>query len=104
MSKQLDNAAREYIARQKRESHPEGRFDNAQRFYPSNKERQDCCDYIRPPSRSYPYSYIKHCRSIEDVANLYGVDATELRHHARELKATVIDTPEPTGPSLGSAA
>ena len=110
MSRQLDKAAREYLARQKRESHPEGSFDNAQRFYPSQQERQDCCDYIRPPSRTYPFSLIKHCRSAEHVANLYGVDVTELRHRVRELKAStietpaVVDTPEPAGPTLGSAA
>ena len=108
MSK-LDKAAREYLARQARESHPKGEFDNAQRFYPSQQEHQDCCDDIRPPSRTYPFSLIKHCRSIEHVANLFEVDVTELRHRVRELKAietetpAVIETPEPDGPSFGSA-
>ena len=110
MSKQLDKAAREYLARQKRESHPEGSFDNAQRFRPSQQERQDCCNDIRPPSRAYPFSYMKHCRSAEHVANLFNVDVTKLRHRARELKATemetpaVLDTPTPAGPTIGSVA
>ncbi len=109
MSKQLDKAAREYLDRQKRESHPEGSFDNAQRFWPSDEERRDCCDDIRPPSRTYPFSLIKHCRSAEHVANLFGVDVTDLRHRVRELKAietetpAVLDTPGPSGPMLGSA-
>lgn len=110
MSKQLDKAAREYLARQARESHPKGEFDNAQRFRPSEDERQECCDYIRPPSRTWPFSLMKHCRSIEHVANLFGVDITELRRRARELKAietetpAVVDTPGPSGPTLGSVA
>ena len=109
MSK-LDKAAREYLARQARESHPKGEFDNAQRFYPSQQERQDGCDYIRRPSRTWPFSLMTHCRSIEHVANLYNVDVTELRRRSRELKTAtietpaVLDTPTPTGPSLGSAA
>lgn len=78
-------ALKEYQARQARASHPEGTFDKAQRWYPSENEHQSCCDAIRGPSRAWPNSLNKHCRSIEHVANLFAVDAKELRKLARAI-------------------
>ncbi|WP_157943479.1 hypothetical protein [Pseudomonas orientalis] len=49
-----------------REIHPEGEFDNARRWYPS--ERCECCDYIRTPSRAHPFSLMVHARTLEHVA------------------------------------
>jgi len=64
----------EYQARQNREAHPDGHFDRGGRWYPSEAERQVCCSSIRPPSRKWPYSLLKHCRSLCHVANLYGLE------------------------------
>lgn len=73
------DAARAYDARQNRVEHPDGEFDKAGRWYPSDDERQDCCSYVRGPSRAWPYSYMKHCRSAAHVAALYGVSERDLK-------------------------
>ena len=75
-----------YRKRQSRAEHPDGGFDSAKRWYPSGSERQDCCRFIRGPSRSFPYSYLTHCRSVEHVAQLYGVRENVLRSLARNAE------------------
>jgi hypothetical protein len=82
----MTEAVREYIGRKERTKHPCGTFDKAQRWYPTDDERRDCCQYIRSPTRSYPYSYMKHCRSAEHVAALYGVDAKALKRTVRAMR------------------
>jgi len=59
-----------YQSRKNRESHPDGIFDNGDRWYPSTKERQNCCDFIRAPSRNYPYSLMSYCRTKKHIKNL----------------------------------
>ncbi len=76
-------AAKEYIARQERTSHPVGHFDRAGRWYPSDEEWQRCCTQIRGPSRAWPYPLLKHARSATHVAQLYGVDVKDLRQAVR---------------------
>lgn len=82
----LEKAALEYIDRKNRDSHPSGTFDNANRWEPDDDEWCECCKYIRSPSRAYPYSLMVHCRTIEHVANLFGVDKTDLRKKVREMQ------------------
>ena len=82
----ITDAARIYLNRKNRLSHPDGDFDNAQRWYPSKSEHRDCCDEIRSPSRAYPYSYMTHCRSLEHVAALCGKDPKKLRAAVKKLK------------------
>lgn len=79
MSDALQQACEAYVARRDRRAHPDGEFDSAGRWYPSDAEWQACCNRIRPPSRAYPYSLLVHCRTIEHVARVYGVDARALR-------------------------
>jgi len=81
----LTEAVTEYINRKDRRTNPDGYFDKAGRWYHSDTEYCNCCDYVRSPSRSWPYSYIKHCRSVEHVASLYQVNALDLKRKAREL-------------------
>ena len=85
MSERLLLAAKEYKARQERRHHPAGEFDNGGRWYPAKEERQACCEGIRSPSRAWPMSYNRHCRSVQHVASLYGVDPTELRRAVRAM-------------------
>jgi hypothetical protein len=59
-----------YVARKERRAHPDGKFDNAGRWEPSESEKCECCRGIRSPSRAYPYSMVAHCRSRKHVANL----------------------------------
>lgn len=89
VSEQVLKAAQEYLSRRDRITNPDGNFDKAGRWYPSESEHCDCCKAIRGPSRAYPYSYMVHCRTAQHVANLYGVDAKELRKATRQIeKAT----------------
>jgi hypothetical protein len=81
---QIEAAYQEYEARQDRRKHPEGTFDKAGRWYPTEAEHQDCCNGVRNPSRSHPYSRMTHCRSIPHVAAVFGVDPKELRKCARQ--------------------
>ena len=76
---QLVKAALLYSRRQNRLDQPDGSFDRSGRWYPSEEERQVCCSGIRTPSRAFPYSLNAHCRSIEHIAHLTGVDKKELR-------------------------
>ncbi len=53
-----------YTARKDRRVHPEGSFDKAKRWYPSNREDADgdgTC--VRSPTRAYPFSYMLRCRT-----------------------------------------
>lgn len=52
-----------YADRHTRRVHPDGRFDDAGRWDPSETERQPCCDFVRGPSRQWPYSLMVHCRT-----------------------------------------
>jgi hypothetical protein len=61
-----------YARRQVRHDHPEGKFDNARRWYPSAQESQGTLQ-VRGPSRSWPYSYLLHCRTRKHCSKL--VDA-----------------------------
>lgn len=79
-------AYNEYVSRKARLSHPDGEFDNAGRWYPSKSESCACCEGLRSPSRSYPYSLMFHCRTIQHVAARHGVDASTIRRAARALK------------------
>ncbi|MDP9485329.1 MAG: hypothetical protein M3Q49_05975 [Actinomycetota bacterium] len=75
----------EYLARRDRRTHPAGEFDGAGRFYLDAGERQECCDGIRSPSAAYPFSYMKHCCSVEHVARLHNADERAVRKAARAL-------------------
>ena len=47
-----------------REIHPSGSFDNTGRFYAEN---QELVEDVRSPSRAYPYSEMKACRTKKYV-------------------------------------
>jgi len=87
MNAKIMEAAKLYIDRQNRTVHPDGKFDNASRWYPSDSERCGCCDAVRSPSRAWPYSYMIHCRTAKHIANLYSVSETELKREARRTLA-----------------
>lgn len=83
--KSVLDAARLYSARKERDSHPEGTFDNAGRWYPSDREWQECCGHVRSPTRAFPYSYMTHCRTAEHAANRFGVDVKEVRRAHKQV-------------------
>lgn len=72
-----------FILRDTRRVHPEGEFDSGGRWYPDQwTEKRDCCRTIRGPSRSWPYSYLVHCRTIKHIAWLYGASTSRVRKAA----------------------
>jgi len=82
----LEQAAREYMRRQARASDPDGTFDKGGRWWPEDHEECACCEYIRRPSRAWPYSWLVHCRTAEHVASLYEVNKTEMMRIVRSLR------------------
>jgi hypothetical protein len=72
-------------------------FDEGGRFYPSEKEARDCCANIRAPSRAFPFSLMKHCRTAKHIAKLYGVTEKAVRaevekvHHQLWYLCTIRD-------------
>jgi hypothetical protein len=79
-------AGLEFVCRELRLHHPDGRFDEGGRFYPSEKEARDCCATIRAPSRAFPLSLMKHCRTIKHVAKLYGVTERAVKAEAEVVR------------------
>ena len=75
-----------YLKHHARHLNPDGYFDNGGRWYPSDHERQPCCDSIRKPSRTYLYSLNKHCRNMNHIAHLYDVDLLFLRRRVRDMR------------------
>ena len=79
-------AGLEFVCRELRLHHPDGKFDEGGRFYPSEKEVRDCCANIRAPSRAFPFSLMKHCRTIKHVAKLYDVTESEVKAKAEVVR------------------
>lgn len=73
----VKKAAQEFEDLRDRKSHPEGKFDNAGRWYPA--EYCPCCNNIRSPSRAYPYTLLTHCRSAAHLAYVYEIEASDIR-------------------------
>lgn len=72
-TKELNVAVhRLWMARKGRRGlHPVGEFDTAGRWYPDeDEERCSCCSKIASPSRVWPYSLIKHCRTRPHIIRL----------------------------------
>ena len=72
-------AAEIYLSRYNRNSNPEGDFDKAGRWYPSNEESQKCCTKISSPTRNHPYSLMVHCRTLKHVSHLTGISESEIK-------------------------
>ena len=79
-------AGMEFVCRDLRLHHPDGTFDEGGRFYPSEKEVRDGCGNIRTPSRAFPFSLMKHCRTAKHVAKLYDVSEKDLKAEAENVK------------------
>jgi hypothetical protein len=86
MTTKIQEAITEYLKLKNRKTHPEGTFDKGGRFYLAESEKHDCCRGIRSPSRAYPYSEMKHARTLKHVAHKYNVLESECRKALREMK------------------
>lgn len=80
LDEKLHTAAIEFLDLQDRTKHPEGKFDNAGRFYLRSK--CSCCQGLRTPSRMYPMSEMAHGRTALHVAHVRGMP-----ERLKELKA-----------------
>tara|TARA_R110001606_G_scaffold363430_2_gene517539 strand:+ start:6643 stop:6906 length:264 start_codon:yes stop_codon:yes gene_type:complete len=78
-------AAKEFIARRKRITHPKGEFDNAGRFYLDESEQCECCADIRSPSRTHPFSQMVHARTLKHVCKMFDADEKEVRKIVKDI-------------------
>ena len=69
----------EYLLRKDRIAHPSGKTDKGNRWYPNEDELSSCCKQVRPPSRSFPWSFMTHCRSLKHLCNLHNTPEKEVR-------------------------
>lgn len=77
-----------YAGRKDRRIHPEGRFDNAGRWWPSDDEDADSFTLdVRTPSKSWPYSYMKAARSKRHIKALAEVNIEFVLKEASALDA-----------------
>lgn len=74
-----------YGWRKNRLTHPPGQMDKARRF--STYEYMDCCEPIRPPSRSWPFSMMLHCRTANHIAELVDSTPRDIRRAHRRRNA-----------------
>lgn len=87
LAQRLERAVACYRARRDRAEHPKGEFsgprgDRVWDIDPS--ERRPCCDAAKPNDLGGRQKFAghwlnKHCRSIEHVANLFGITPDALR-------------------------
>ena len=90
-------AANEHNLREHGRSRPSGGGHRG-RWYPSQEEHRSCCNRISPPSRQFPLSLHRHCRTAEHVAQLFGVDVNELKEVAERLKGLRAKYPDIADP------
>lgn len=49
---------------------PSGQTDKGGRWYPDEDEKASCCEKVRYPSRSFPWSLWKHCHTAKHIRTL----------------------------------
>lgn len=80
-------AAATFVQRKNRSENPEGKFDNAGRWYPAGRDAEVFDAAVRSPSRAWPYSYLVHARTAAHVARLYDADPKQVRKAAKLIEA-----------------
>jgi len=75
----------------KREERPSGKTDNGNRWYPDSEESCACCNRVRSPSRSWPWTLYKHCFSLEHREHLFKAVHEHVLAVKRWLAAQEID-------------
>ena len=90
-SLELQAAAAEYIGRHWGNRMPKDAFDKRGRWFSVLDEKRECCNRIRYPSASRPYSLLTHCCTLTHVASLYNVVAKDLRDAVKKLESKPSD-------------
>jgi hypothetical protein len=83
------DAAVKFRSLRDRITNPNGYFDSGGRWYPADDNTCPDCASVRSPSKRWPYSYLKHCRTANHVASVVGVDATNVKRVAKALDRTL---------------
>lgn len=92
----LQEAVDCFRARREREAHPDGEFTRpggTLTWTIAETERQPCCASAKPSDLGGNQRFVghwlnQHCRTVEHVANLFGVAADELRAALKAKPAT----------------
>lgn len=77
---------REYQNLRDRVTNPDGTFDKQGRFYLAGRSEYSCCQSIRSPSKRFPYSEMKHGRTLKHVATKNGVDIKACRKVLKSME------------------
>lgn len=80
----LHAVAKIYLARRSGKESPSGKRKDG-RWFSDEKESQSCCSQIRSPTRSWPDSLLKHCKSMHHISRLHGVDTVALIATIKEI-------------------
>ena len=88
----FEEAAKQYRNRRDRITHPEGKADKGGRWYPDISEGLDTSQ-LRSPSRSWPWPYMRACRTFKHCCNKQELSEPE-RKQARKL-AKLLDSALP---------
>jgi len=90
MSAGIIEAIEEYLSRKDRLRHPDGRSDKGNRWYPSDTERCSCCNNVRQPSHSFPWSLMQHCRTRVHIEHLYGLEDGSISRALRKENLSLL--------------
>ncbi len=85
----LRDIAIEQVKRLKRERHPDGFFNEDGIYKLTDEEYCICCKKQYASTKIYPHRLSTHARTIQHVANRYGVDAKVLRKEIKEYRKTL---------------
>ncbi len=90
-------ALAEFVSRAARRTQPEGEWVEGL-WQPSPRERQPCCQAIRP-STANRQALESHCRSQAHVAALFGVDVADLKAAVRRQRNEEVEAADAPGQS-----
>lgn len=79
-----------YILLRDRILNPQGYFDNGGRWYPDTEEQASCCSSVRSPSRTFPYSYLNHCRTMKHIAEKNNIEVSEIRKNLNKKRLPLL--------------
>jgi hypothetical protein len=65
--------------------------DRGGRFYLGKQEQCPHCAGIREPSRAFPFSQMKHGRSVVHVAALFGADPLQVKRAVKAIKEAEVN-------------
>ena len=77
-----------YLKRRERQSHPEGHFDKAGRWYSEGRDAE-AMTVCRLPSRAWPLSEMHACRALSHCARYFDADELTTRRITNAIEHLV---------------